>query len=176
MRELEKLARRAGFEQVAPLDVSGLELLPAVRDMCAADKCRQYGRSWVCPPACGTLEECGARLAGYSAGLLLQSIGELEDEFDIEGMQAAGLLQQSRLRVFSKAAKARYPELLVLGSGACTLCESCAYPGEACRHPKDALVSMEAFGLWVSDVCEKNALAYNYGKGKIAYTGCCFIR
>ncbi|MDR0628659.1 MAG: DUF2284 domain-containing protein [Treponema sp.] len=33
-----------------------------MRDVCAVNKCMAYGTNWSCPPACGTLEECEARI------------------------------------------------------------------------------------------------------------------
>ena len=34
----------------------------------------------------GTLEECGEDISGYTRGIIVQTKGELEDEFDGEGM------------------------------------------------------------------------------------------
>ena len=34
---------------------------------------------------------------------------------------------------------------------------------------------MEANGLWVSDVCEKNGVPYNYGPNKMAFTSCILV-
>ena len=46
--------------------------------MCAADKCNAYGNSWTCPPACGTIEECQARMMEYEyAAVLRDQIIEL---------------------------------------------------------------------------------------------------
>ncbi len=172
---MEGLVQKAldfGFTSAGLLDTSTLALLPEVRDMCAADKCRAYGRSWMCPPACGTLEENAEKLKPYRTGLIVQTTMELEDDFDYETMQAAGERQKQLFREFTKRLKGQYPGLLPLGSGGCTLCDACTYPGAPCRHPDEAVPSMEAFGLWVSDVCAKNGIAYNYGPRTITYTGC----
>jgi hypothetical protein len=45
--------------------------------------------SWSCPPGCGSLDECTARIRRYAKGLIVQTAGKLEDEFDGEGMMAA---------------------------------------------------------------------------------------
>lgn len=78
-------ARDAGFSEVAPLDVSTIELKQEVRDMCAANTCHQYGKSWACPPGCGTLEECRARVRRCNAGVLVQTVGRLEDSWISRG-------------------------------------------------------------------------------------------
>ena len=54
------IAEKSGFTHWGIFPVSGMEFLPEVRDMCAADKCSVYNRSWSRPPACGTPEEIAA--------------------------------------------------------------------------------------------------------------------
>jgi predicted metal-binding protein len=68
-----------------------------------------------------------------------------------------------------------YSRMLALGAGACSLCEFCTYPDAPCRFPDKALSSMEANGLWVSDVCEKNRVPYNYDPNKMAFTSCVLV-
>lgn len=50
------LTHEVGFSQCAPVNMDALDPLEAVRDMCKADRCGRYGKSWSCPPACSTLE------------------------------------------------------------------------------------------------------------------------
>ena len=85
--EIVALALECGFSQAGAVNMEALEFLPEVREMCAADRCHMYGRCWTCPPACGTLEETAARARQYRRGILVQSTGELEDDFDVETMQ-----------------------------------------------------------------------------------------
>ncbi len=172
MKDWTAAALEAGFSHAAPLDVATLELRSEVRDMCAADKCRMYGRSWTCPPACGSLAENAQVIAGCTGGLLVQTTREIEDDFDYEGMEEAGIQQQRLFRAFHKALKKEIFGVVPLGSGGCRLCETCTYPDAPCRHPEEAVASMEAYGLWVSDVCTRNKLDYYYGPKTITYTGC----
>ena len=65
-----------------------------------------------------------------------------------------------------------FPHCLPLTAGTCTLCHTCTYPEHPCRHPKQRLSSMEAYGLFVSDVCIRSNLAYNYGPRTLTYTAC----
>lgn len=170
--EAIRMALCSGFDRAVPLDVTTLRFLPEVRQMCAADRCASYGKCWVCPPACGTLEECAARAAAFRQGMLVQTVGTLEDPFDYPGMSRAGKCHK---RCFSRLiARMRRvcPTLLPLGAGGCRICKRCSFPQAPCRHPDKAFVSMEAAGLWVSDVCEKNHLPYNDGEGRLTFTGC----
>ncbi len=174
-RSLERaiaMALAAGFSHAAALDAATLEPLDAVRDMCAADRCGLYGRCWTCPPGCGPLAENAAAMRRYRTGILVQTTRALEDDFDYEGMQACGEAHKAQFLALRDALWAEYPDLLALGAGGCRLCDDCTYPEAPCRHPRETLSSMEAYGLLVTDVCEKNGLAYTYGRGTITYTGC----
>ena len=87
---------RFGFEEAGALNVEALEFLPEVRQMCEADRCRSFNRNWSCPPGCGTLEEISERVKPYTRGILVQSIGQLEDEFDVETMMETEHTQKAR--------------------------------------------------------------------------------
>ncbi|MCL2463709.1 MAG: DUF2284 domain-containing protein [Micrococcales bacterium] len=172
MTDLVAAALDFGFSHAAAMDPATLRVRDEVREMCAADRCHSYGRCWVCPPACGTLDDSRRIIAGYRSGLLVQTTGALEDPYDYDSMMAADAEQKRRFSDFRQVLAPRYPHLTALGNGACTICETCAYPNEPCRHPDLAVVSMEAFGLVVSDTCGDNGLGYYYGPNTITFTGC----
>lgn len=172
MEELIQKALDFGFDQAAILAAETLVLRDEVRDMCAAGRCQLYGKSWMCPPACGTLEENRRKIERYARGLIVQTTAVLEDEFDYETMHGAGQLHKRRMVELGAALREAYPGLLTLGSGGCELCAKCTYPDSPCRRPDEAIASMEAVGLVVSDVCSANGLNYYYGPGTLTYTGC----
>lgn len=66
-QELLSLAEEVGFSHAGELNRRA-GVLPQVREMCAADRCHNYGRCWTCPPACGTLEEAARRAGRYLPG------------------------------------------------------------------------------------------------------------
>lgn len=174
-QELLSLAAQCGFDHAGPLNVPAMEFNPAVRDMCAADRCNHYARCWSCPPGCGTLEEVSAKAAAYHRGILVQSTGVMEDDFDVETMFDTEELQKSRFRALVAKVRAVYPDCLPMASGACTICPQCTYPDAPCRFPQLSIPSMEAYGLVVSQVCENSGLAYYYGPKTITYTSCILI-
>lgn len=174
-QEILNMAIDCGFTNVGELKMSALEFLPAVRDMCAADRCRKYGTCWTCPPGCGTLEEVTAKASQYSRGVLLQTTAELEDDFDIEAMQQAEQNQKASFMVFVEKLRREYPNCLPMATGGCTICPQCTFPNAPCRFPDKAIPSMEAYGLLVSKVCEKSNLAYYYGPKTLTYTSCVLI-
>lgn len=169
---LKALALEAGFTHAAVADAAILKPLPEVREMCAANTCRRYGACWSCPPACGTLEECRAKMVPYSSVLVVQMVGQLEDSWDIEGMHETEAQQKEAFSRLLPQMRERYPALLPLNAGCCTVCKQCTCPDAPCRFPDKAISSMEAYGLLVNQVCTDSGLQYNYGPNTIAYTGC----
>ncbi len=169
---LKEKGQSLGLTYVVPLDCATIQILPEVRDMCAADKCHQYNANWAAPPACGTIEECEKRVRQYSRGLLVQTVGELEDSMDYEAMMETERIHKENFVKFDEYLSRLYPGRLSLGCGCCTRCETCTYPDAPCRFPQKLTSSMEAYGMLVTQVCQSNQLPYYYGENTIAYTSC----
>ena len=177
--DTEALVREAlemGFSQAGELNVASLSFMPEVRDMCNVNTCRQYGKNWRCPPGCGSIEEAAERASHYTYGIIVQSIGKMDDDFDYETIQATGDAHKERFARLVKALKSRYDDLLPMGAGTCSLCETCTYPDAPCRNPDESISSMEAYGLWVSKVCELSSIPYNNGKQTITYVSCYLLK
>lgn len=173
--ELLALAASVGFSHCGMMNVERLDFSPAVRDMCAADLCRMYNRCWTCPPHCGTLEDAAAKAASYHRGLLLQSTGTLEDDFDIDSINDTERLQKGRFMRLVSVLRRDYPQCLPMSAGGCTMCDRCTCPDAPCRFPDLAIPSMEAYGLLVSKVCEDSGMKYYYGPRTITFTACVLI-
>lgn len=170
--KIEKLALEQGFSHIGELNCGTIELKQEVRDMCAANTCHMYGRCWSCPPGCGSLEECEEIVHQYKKGIIVQTVGELEDELDGETMMETEALHKENFYAFEKKLRTLYPDMLAVGAGCCTRCKVCTYPDAPCRFPKEAFSSMEAYGMLVTQVCQANGLKYYYGPCTIAYTSC----
>ncbi|MDR2575198.1 MAG: DUF2284 domain-containing protein [Treponema sp.] len=176
---LEKFALDCGFTRTGRLDPASMKLRHEVREACAADKCGSYGKSWSCPPAAGSLEECEKRLAGYKSGLILQTTGNTEDSFDYESMTRIGEDHNGHLHDFQEKLNSFFSgekSWLLLGSGPCKICDQCSYPESLCNYPEKMIVPVEAMGIVVSDLCGANNVPYYWGSGTITYTGCVLIR
>lgn len=171
MEKLIESALACGFSYAAPLAIDTLKPMTMVRDACAADKCQVYNKNWTCPPQCGTLEECEAKMRRYSRGILLQTVGKLEKRIDTKGYMRIEAEHREHILAFAKLLRQQYPDNLCLGAGGCRVCASCAFP-EPCRFPEKAMSSMEAYGLFVTQVCRDNGMNYYYGPKTIAYTAC----
>lgn len=164
-------ARSLGFTHTSTLDVATLIPRQDVRDMCAADKCRAYGKNHTCPPYCGSLEDCREQLRCYSRGILVQTVGNTRKAIDTKAYRETEQRHLIQFYALADAIRAVYPNALCLGTGGCRICGTCAWP-EPCRFPDKACASMEAYGLFVTQVCRDNDLQYHYGERTVTYTAC----
>ena len=167
-----RLAAECGFTHGWPLDARSLVFRDDVRLMCAEDRCHCYGRSWVCPPACGGVGEARRRASGYSRGILVQTVRSLDGSFDLKGINAAETAHNHSFDLLHEKLRASYPGLFAMGMGSCRRCARCTYPDAPCRKPDLAVPPMEAYGLMVSDVCAACGAKYGYGEGTVTFTSC----
>ena len=169
-RALE-LAKESGFEVAAPMEPRKLRFMHEVRDMCNVNKCGHYDNKWVCPPACGEIDEMEGRYHRFRDGVIFQTICYMEDEFDYEAMSKSMESHKKAMGKLLDTLRGIDEEFVPFGSDGCGNCEKCTYPGEPCRFPERAFPSLEACGLLVSDVCKDNGVPYYYGRNTIAFTG-----
>lgn len=170
--EIKELALKEGFSYVGELDCDTIELRDEVRAMCASGNCHVYGKRWSCPPGCGTLDECREKVRKYKRGIIVQTVGELEDPMDGESMMETEQLHKENFSKCEKMLRERFPDMLAMGAGCCQKCKVCTYPDEPCRFPKEAFSSMEAYGMLVTQICQDNHMKYYYGPCTIAYSSC----
>ena len=112
---IERIAARSGFTEFGYIPVSGLRFSEDIRKICEGNSCRNYGTSWACPPAVGTLEECRRRVGQYDTMLLFTKKYELESSFDFEAMGAGLGDFKKAVDRFHKALDPVLPEFLVQG-------------------------------------------------------------
>ncbi|MEG0378297.1 MAG: DUF2284 domain-containing protein, partial [Eubacterium sp.] len=137
-KKMAEIAKAFGFFTVAALDVKTVKSNAEVRKMCEANTCRKYNKNWTCPPACGTIQRCQEKIAAYKNGILLQTVGVIEDSFDFEGMMALEVIHKENFADFVEKARKTYPDMLPLNVGCCTVCKTCTYPDNPCRQPEKA--------------------------------------
>ena len=171
---LSDYALAEGATATSRFAAADMRLRDEVRDMCAADRCQQYGRNWMCPPAVGSLDEWRAKLAPYTRGLMIQFTCQLEDSFDFEAMEEGS---QRIKGLFNRMVRlgCRPPLLQPLTAGTCQLCKQCSYPDAPCRHPQLAYPSLEAVGILVTQLCESAGLPYYYGENTLTYSGAILV-
>jgi predicted metal-binding protein len=111
----------------------------------------------------------------YTIGILVQTVGEIEDSLDWDGIMETGVRHKDNFGRMKTLLNEKHPSVFAMGAGECKVCEECTYPDNPCRFPDKMEISMEACGLFVSKVCTDNDLEYNYGSETIAFTSCFLI-
>ena len=171
-QELIDIALDAGATKATVISANDVVLSATFRDICASNGCGMYGKCWMCPPDIGDIESLMAKVHQYKYGLLYQSIADIEDSFDIEGMQEAGKNHawlSQRIEAFLMPVLEKH---LHLSCGGCRLCERCAkQEGIPCRKPEQALPSMEGYGIDVYNTCKPTELKYINGQNTVTYFG-----
>jgi predicted metal-binding protein len=165
------------FDRHKGVPVSDIPFDNEVRKLCEQNMCGCYGKSWTCPPAIGAVEELQSRLSAYTHSLIFYKVYPLEDSFDWEGMMTSVKNFQTKTFKLKKKIQEQTaaPDFLLLGAGACQLCDSCTYPEqEPCRHPDDALFSVESYGIDAMKMMMENGLKYNNGPNTVTYIGILF--
>lgn len=139
-----------------------------VRQICARNQCQNYGKTWACPPAVGTFEECRDKCLSYSYGFVFASSYELEDSFDFEGMLHGHRQFKS---VCDNLHKLLAQPSLLLSNEGCIRCASCTYPETPCRFPEKLFPSLEGYGILVTALAECAGIPYRYGTNSVSYFG-----
>ena len=162
-----------GAYKAAIIEASEIETDLRFRAMCESNACGMYGKCYMCPPDVGEIESLMAEIGEYDYALVYQTVTELEDSFDFEGMVAAKKrtypLAQALRKVFKDA---DISKALHLGAGGCGVCKSCAkQTGEPCRFPEKAMPSLEAYGVNVSELAKAAGMKYINGANTVTYFG-----
>ena len=175
LQRIRALALEAGFYQAEYLDIAGVKFYPEVRDCCRENACRGYQRSWACPPAVGTVDECRERMGKFRHMLLFSQKYDLEDSFDFDGMMA-GMSDFKRL--VDDLHRRIVPccrDFLLLSNEGCDRCSICTYPSAPCRFPEMLHHSLEGYGLMVYELANQAGIRYNNGPNTVTYFGAlCF--
>ena len=162
-----------GAYKAAVIDAKDIVTDRTFRDMCASNSCGMYGKCYMCPPDVGEIDELMAEIGNYDHALVYQTVTELEDSFDFEGMVEAKKksypIAQTLRGVFEGLGIQR---VLHLCAGGCGVCPTCAkQSGEPCRFPDRAMPSLEAYGVNVSELAKTSRMRYINGQNTVTYFG-----
>lgn len=173
INSLNQMVIKKGAHNSSIIKVSDIYFDPALRKACEQNYCGNFGKNWTCPPLCGDVNVLIKRAKQYSHAILFQSIYSLEDSYDFEGMVDAQKKHNFIVKEVLIAAKEMLGDnLLVLGAAGCSECEVCAKKTEEpCRHPDLAITSLEAYGIYVSEIAKQGGLKYINGKNTVTYFG-----
>lgn len=168
---IEKMLNIPGVFACGYVPINEIGFHDEIRDICKGNACRAYGTNWVCPPATGTVEECRTRVNSFERALLFNAVYELEDSFDIEGMDDARVEFKGLCDKVHDLFKDIHPDHILLSNGGCTICEKCTYPTSPCRFPDRAYQALEGYGVIVSELAKTAGMKYINGKDTVTYFG-----
>ncbi len=177
LEQIEKLISDAGAHRVGVVAVEDIAFEPEFRKLCESNACGMYGRSWMCPPLVGEVDRLIQSLKGWKWAVVYQTVDELEDSYDIDGMLAAGeKMNGLTARIRRELAGLGVGPSLLLGAGGCRLCRRCAkLDDQPCRRPDEAVASLEAYGIDVSALAPQVGMKYINGVNTVTYFGAVFL-
>ena len=169
---LINIAIDAGAKKATVISANDVVLSAVFRDICKSNGCGMYNRCWMCPPDIGEIDHLMSEVRQYKQGLLYQTISDIEDSFDIEGMGEAAVSHARVSQAVNDAVKPLLPGNLHLSCGGCNLCERCAkLDDQPCRMPDKALPPMEGYGIDVYQTCKDTHLKYINGQNTVTFFG-----
>lgn len=162
-----------GAYKASVIPTSEISLDKSFRDTCESNACGVYGKCYMCPPDIGDIDVLINKVGQYDYALVYQTVSELEDSYDFEGMIAAKTstypIAQKLRAVFDELSVTK---VLHLGAGGCGVCDKCAKTDNLpCRFPELAMPSLEAYGINVSLLSKSAQMKYTNGPNTVTYFG-----
>ena len=174
--KVRETALQSGMWQADCIGTEKLVFYPEIRKICQENTCRNYGTSWACPPAVGTLEECRKRIRRYGRMLVFSKKYELEDSFDFKAMARGMSDFKDAVDTFHEKLRPILKEFLLLANEGCGRCARCTYPDAPCRFPELLHPSLEGYGFQVGELAKLAGIQYNNGPRTVTYFGGLFFK
>ncbi|MDF2613122.1 MAG: hypothetical protein K0S71_908 [Clostridia bacterium] len=177
--ELKERCRDLKADRAAVIDVSKIKFRQELRDMCKSNVCGKYGTNWACPPAIGEIEEGRNKINEFTKALVIQTIYQLEDSFDFEGMMEAKKVHKEIFEEIAHSIKREYSDIdiMFLSAGGCEYCEKCTYlENKPCRFPDKLIPPIEGYGIDVTDLANVSGIPYNNGPHTVSYMSAVLFR
>lgn len=165
---LEQQLSQLPLLQYVFFDTTELTFSPRVRYICETE-CPMYNKTWACPPAVGSVEDCQARVLGYPQGLLIVSAAEVPDVADMEATLATRAGHEALTRQVRDWMAEQGLEVYALSTEACAHCERCTWPEAPCRHPDRMFPCVESQGILVTALAERYGIDFIPGGGVVAW-------
>ena len=160
--ELEARLVELPLVEYAYFKAEDIEFTERIRTVCRTE-CPQYGTTWACPPAVGTVDECRERCQRFSDAFVFTTIAEVPDIEDFEACLATRGPHEDVTRQVREVFRDLYGDCLVLSTESCALCAACTYPeGKPCRHPEHMIPCVESHGIAVTTLAEQAGMSYFY--------------
>ncbi len=154
--------------EYAFIQVEDIMFLDQVRYICETE-CPQYGKSWSCPPAVGSVEQCRKSCYTFSGGFVFTTVAEVSDISNMEETLATRMEHEEITRSIRTLFQEQCSEVKVLSTESCAICKECAYPAAPCRYPDKMLPCIESYGILVTDLAEKYGITFMNGANIVTW-------
>lgn len=145
------------YEWLTPSELTFKE---EVRMICRQE-CPMYGKSWSCPPAVGSVEECRKKCEAYDGVFLFTTIAEVSDISNMEEALKTRCEHEKITRILGTMFAEEGFKVQLLSSESCAICDNCAYcEGKECRHPEYMIPCIESQGILVTELAEKYEIPF----------------
>lgn len=152
--------------RIIPTD--NLPIEPRVRVVCQQE-CERYGSTWACPPGTGELDECERFCHTYPQGFFFSSVAEVRDVMDMEEMLRTRKAHEDITDGINQYLIQKGLETFVLSTESCDICGQCTYPHEPCRFPDKMHPCLEAYGIVVPTLVEREQMEYFLGGNTVLW-------
>jgi predicted metal-binding protein len=151
------------------IDPKKLDFTQRVRYICQSE-CPMYGKSWACPPAVGSVEECEKKCFAFSDCLMIATITEVADIADIEDSLATRGEHEALTNQIAELLRQQGIEPYILSTEACAECERCAYlDGQPCRFPERMHPCVESHGINIVPAMEELGIPFISGENLVTW-------
>ena len=154
---------------------ASLEFSERIRWICQHE-CPMYDKTWACPPAVGSVEECRQKCLGYRHCLMIGTITETDDISNMEATLATRPEHEAITGKVRDLLQAQGVTPYILSTEACAVCERCAYlDGQPCRKPDRMHPCVESHGINLIPTLEENGLPFQYGENVVTWYSLLFF-
>ena len=160
--KMEEFLCTLPLAQYAWIDPQELVFTERVRKICEME-CPMYAKTWACPPAVGSVEECKARCLSYPHALMFTTLTEVSDIADLQETLETRAPHEEITRAVVSMMQTMSEDVMALSTEACAICETCAYPNGPCRHRDRMFPCVESHGILATDIAEKHGIDFYDG-------------
>ena len=162
------------------VEISGedVEYNEDFRQLCIQNSCGRYGKSYGCPPYVKEAKDMIADAKKYKRAIVYNTVHKLEDSYDFEGMQEAGLNHNKiAIKIKKYCNNNGIYDLISMGCGSCSICETCAcLENKPCHFPEEFVPSTDSYCVYVSELAKTCGLKYINEKDTVTYFGLLLLR
>jgi predicted metal-binding protein len=146
-----------------------------VRSLCERNACGMYGKSWACPPAVGSVEQCKIECSEFKNAFVFTSLAGLQNKHDVGEWRQARIVHEAITENVVRIFRSSCDKILALSTEGCTICKTCTYPNQPCRFPERMFPATEGFGIYVIQLANTCGIKYNNGPNTLTYFSVVFF-